>query len=145
MKPSFRRMTREDVPGIAELEKQIFRDAWPAENFYSEIENKKISYPCVMEVQGEIVGYAVCWYFSGELHIGNFAVHPQHRNKGYGRLLLKHLLKHFPQHEVAFLEVRKSNQAAINLYLKYNFRKLYVRKGYYTDGEDAYVMVRENN
>ncbi len=144
MSVTFRRMKLEDVPQVVELERKIFKDAWSAESFFNEIENKTISYPCVAEENGEMVGYAVSWYFSGELHISNIAVRPELRRRGYGRRLLEHLLQRFPKHEIAFLEVRKSNQAAINLYLKYKFRKLYLREHYYSDGEDAYVMVREN-
>ena len=43
------------------------------------------------------------------------------------------------------LEVRVSNEAAINLYKKYNFKSLGVRKGYYqNNGEDALIMWTEN-
>jgi ribosomal-protein-alanine N-acetyltransferase len=41
-----------------------------------------------------------------------------------------------------YLEVRISNIPAIRLYEKYGFRKARIIKGYYSDGEDAYVMVK---
>jgi ribosomal-protein-alanine N-acetyltransferase len=41
------------------------------------------------------------------------------------------------------LEVRVSNQVAINLYTKIGFENAGIRKGYYSDnGEDAMVMWR---
>ncbi|MFW9850771.1 MAG: hypothetical protein ACFFF4_16715, partial [Candidatus Thorarchaeota archaeon] len=40
-----------------------------------------------------------------------------------------------------FLEVRKTNEEAISIYEKLNFEIKRVLKGYYRDGEDAYLMV----
>lgn len=143
MNLAFRRMRPADVPQIYELEKRIFPDPWSEESFYAEVENKALSYPCVMEGEKGIAGYAVCWYFSGELHISNIAVHPEMRRKGLGRRLLSHLFTHFADYQVALLEVRLSNEAAIGLYKSFGFRKLYVRENYYSDGEDALVMIKE--
>ena len=39
-----------------------------------------------------------------------------------------------------FLEVRESNIAAIQLYKRYHFEQVGVRKSYYQDGENAIVM-----
>ena len=44
--------------------------------------------------------------------------------------------------DVISLEVRKSNVKAQILYEKYGFMKEQVRKQYYSDGEDAYLMVK---
>jgi ribosomal-protein-alanine N-acetyltransferase len=45
--------------------------------------------------------------------------------------------------EVSYLEVREHNQPAISLYQKFGFETMYVRKGYYPDGENALVMVKK--
>jgi len=42
-----------------------------------------------------------------------------------------------------YLEVRVSNTPAINLYSKLGFMIVKIMKGYYADGEDAYVMARK--
>ena len=45
-----------------------------------------------------------------------------------------------------FLEVRESNQVAINFYKKNNFKQISIRKGYYSDPtEDAIIMKMEAN
>ena len=44
--------------------------------------------------------------------------------------------------EMLRLEVRVSNEPAINLYRKLGFRIVERVPGYYPDGEDAYVMVK---
>jgi ribosomal protein S18 acetylase RimI-like enzyme len=42
------------------------------------------------------------------------------------------------------LEVRRSNQAALDLYRQFDYRAVGVRPNYYVDeGEDAIVMVKE--
>ncbi len=139
----FRRMKKDDVPQIVHLEKTIFKDAWTENHFLAEIENKNISYPCIMQEGEKIIGYAVVWHFSGELHISNFAIVAEQRRKGYGQLLLDHILKKFSAYQEAFLEVRISNKPAIALYKKNGFEALYVRSAYYEDGEDALVMVNK--
>jgi len=138
-----RRMKKEDVEVVAGLEKEIFLDPWSVESFYYEVANTKLSYPCVLTQDSIILGYAVVWYFAGELHIGNLAIAPKWQKRGYGKRLLEHILGKFSEAEVAYLEVRKSNTAAIRLYEKFEFVTLSVRKGYYFDGEDAIVMFKK--
>ena len=41
------------------------------------------------------------------------------------------------------LEVRVSNVKAIALYQKFGFKNVAVRKRYYSNGEDAYLMIKE--
>jgi ribosomal-protein-alanine N-acetyltransferase len=55
---------------------------------------------------------------------------------------LQHVFEKFKEHRVAFLEVRKSNTAAIGLYERFNFKRIHIRKKYYSDGEDAIIMQR---
>lgn len=145
MNLTIRRMQDDDLQAVHRLETAIFKDPWTYNNFKSEIENNKFSYPCVMLADQSIIGYAVVWYFSTEVHISNFAIHPDHRKKGLGERLLNHILHKFKTYETAYLEVRRSNMAAINLYSKYAFKTLYTRTAYYSDGEDALVMVKYLN
>ena len=143
MKIQFRRMTLDDVPEIFRLEQLIFTDSWPRKHFINDIKNKKVAYPCVMLLQEKIVGYAVVWYVSRELHINNIAIVPDLRRQGLAGKLLEHVLEKFEDWQVAFLEVRYSNVAAINLYKKYLFKEAVIRHGYYSNGEDAIIMIRE--
>ena len=43
----------------------------------------------------------------------------------------------------AFLEVRITNKAAIEMYKKLGYKIGHVQKLYYMDGDDAYVMEKE--
>ena len=133
MSVSIRRMQRADVDIVLKFEKEIFSDPWTLGSFLTEIENKQNSYSCVLLKDNLVAGYAVVWYYSGEVHIGNFAVHPDFRKQGLGKKLLTNILD-------KFYEVRKSNMAAISLYKKFAFEELYVRENYYSNNEDAIVM-----
>ncbi len=60
-----------------------------------------------------------------------------------GERILVHILEEAVHRGAkrATLEVRRTNSAAQNLYHKYGFSTVAIRKGYYTDnGEDAFVM-----
>jgi [ribosomal protein S18]-alanine N-acetyltransferase len=83
------------------------------------------------------------WSILEEAHITILAVHPHYQNQGLGQALLYSLLKTACKSglERATLEVRASNQSAINLYQKFGFKIAGRRRRYYQDnGEDALVL-----
>lgn len=104
----------------------------------------------VAEVDGVIVGYIMCriersiWGIRGARgHVISIAVMPEHRRKGIGTALLREALSRMAERYgvgECFLEVRVSNTPAISLYEKLGFVRKTVLKGYYLDGEDAYLM-----
>jgi len=109
----------------------------------------------VAEQDGKIVGYIMGRIETGfsELkrfslirkgHVVSVAVVPEQRNKGLGTSLLEKGLEGFKEYQVSetFLEVRESNKVAIDLYQKFGFNTVRRIKGYYRDGETAFVMTR---
>ena len=143
MSVTIRRMQKTDIKIVFKLEKEIFNDPWTLESFYTEVVSKNHSYPFVLFNDNLFAGYAVVWYYSGEIHIGNFAIHPDFRRQGLGEYLLLNILEKFKDYNAAYLEVRRSNIAAINLYKKFAFEELYVRENYYSNNEDAIVMCKK--
>lgn len=96
--------------------------------------------------EGKIVGAAGFWLMVDEAHVTTIAVRGTHRRKGLGELLLVHAIDLGMElnAQVITLEVRISNTTAQELYQKYGFNKVGVRKGYYTDnGEDAFIMTTD--
>jgi ribosomal-protein-alanine N-acetyltransferase len=78
-----------------------------------------------------------------EAHITTIAVRSELQRRGIGELLIMAVFdrarKFFAT--ILTLEVRVSNTGAQNLYVKYGFYQVGVRRGYYTDNrEDAYIM-----
>lgn len=75
-------------------------------------------------------------------HIVSVAVLHEIRHKGIGTALIKAGMKGVQSYGASeiFLEVRKTNEEAISVYEKLDFDIKRVLKGYYRDGEDAYLM-----
>jgi [ribosomal protein S18]-alanine N-acetyltransferase len=90
-----------------------------------------------------IVGYAGIWVMTDEAHVTTIASHPDVRGQGIGEFLLVALVHRALEVGARWmtLEVRASNTVAQNLYRKYTFKEMGVRRRYYSDnGEDALVM-----
>jgi ribosomal-protein-alanine N-acetyltransferase len=90
-----------------------------------------------------IVGYAGIWIMTDESHITTIASHPHVRGRGVGEFLLVALIHRSIEIGARWmtLEVRATNGVAQNLYRKYTFKEMGVRRRYYSDnGEDALVM-----
>jgi ribosomal-protein-alanine N-acetyltransferase len=79
------------------------------------------------------------------VHISTIAVHPEWRGKRLGELLLLTAMEQALGLGAGLvtLEVRASNDVAQHLYRKYGFRFKGVHRGYYRDGEDAWLMAVE--
>ena len=138
-----RRMTMDDVDGVAAVEAATFPTPWSRDAFASEVKNVAARY-LVAEKDGRVIGYAGAWIILDESHITNIAVLKDERGQGIGRQLTHGLLQYLSNLGAAYatLEVRKSNEIAQSLYKSLGFIKLGVRKRYYEDnGEDALIMV----
>jgi ribosomal-protein-alanine N-acetyltransferase len=110
----------------------------------------------VAVVGGKIVGYNMCRIEMGvghikrgivkQGHVVSIAVLPEYRRRGIATALMLRAMdtmkNKYGASEV-YLEVRVSNEPAIRLYEKLGFTKVRILRGYYLDGEDAYLMARE--
>ncbi len=109
----------------------------------------------VAEEDGKVSGYIMCrievglsnFGFGGLIrkgHVVSIAVLPQSRRKGVATALIKRALEGMEYYKAkqGFLEVRVTNEAGITLYKKIGFEVTRTINGYYSDGEDAYVMTK---
>ena len=99
-----------------------------------------------------LLGYFVAMKGVDEVHLLNITVAPKHQLQGWGRLMLDALAlwSRGQGAQWLWLEVRVSNLHAKALYIRYGFREVGLRKGYYPEGgtsllgtsarEDAVVM-----
>ena len=95
------------------------------------------------EGQGFLSGFLGTSYTVDEAHIISVGVRRAYRGRGIGELLLVGAIEQAIGRgaRIATLEVRPSNHVARNLYSKYGFKVLGLRKGYYaSDREDALIM-----
>ena len=140
-----RQAAEQDIPEMARLDALCFSSPWSEAAFEQEIKENGLAFYIVAELAltGEVIGYAGLWTILEEGHITNVAVHPDHRRRHIGEALVQVLLEETGKAGIRTytLEVRASNTGAIELYKKFGFLEVGVRKGYYEDNqEDALIM-----
>lgn len=150
MSPGFhiRPMTLADLPAVMELQRAAFKHPWSTELVRKELSHEWSTILLAEEPDDQggmrLLGFLVFWLVHDELHILNVATDPAHRRRGVARVLLHAALARGREHRcrLATLEVRRSNQPALDLYRAFGFRPVGVRPNYYVDErEDAIVMV----
>lgn len=143
----FRNMELSDIDDVYLIERLSFTSPWQRESFYCELTTNKCALYRVAVKDEIVIAYGGMWVMLDEAHITNIAVHPEYRGIGVGDMLLEDMINCCRERGVhaITLEVRKSNIPAINLYKKYNFVEVAVRKKYYSDNnEDAIIMWKYN-
>jgi ribosomal-protein-alanine N-acetyltransferase len=157
-----RDMEAADIPQVVAIDRQSFPLPWSEATYRRELHDNLNSHFMVAvrgpapgrpagalqgllrrEARPRVVGYIGFWYIVDEAHISTLAVHPDYRRQGVGRLLLQAMLAKAAAlgAHLATLEVRVSNLEAQQLYARYGFVEVGLRKGYYRDNrEDALLM-----
>lgn len=132
-------MTLDDFYEIEPIFTTQFDNFWTTTNLKSELENTNSKY-IVAKLNKKIVGFAGVWFSVDDAHITNIVVNTNYRNMGIGSKLLENLIT-LANHKTSLtLEVNVKNEIAQKLYLKYGFKNLGIRKKYYNNTEDAYIM-----
>jgi [ribosomal protein S18]-alanine N-acetyltransferase len=138
-----RKLTYADLPQVIAIERRAFPTPWSLAMFVLEL--SKPSGICLAGLlEGRIVGYLVCSRYDTVWHVMNVAVDDRLRRAGIASGLLGRLFELADQPgEQYTLEVRASNDPAIQLYERFGFRTAGRRRGYYHDNrEDALIMWR---
>jgi len=136
-------MTEEDLDDIMDIENQTYQFPWTRGIFRDCLH---VGYCCwVYASENQVDAYGVMSIGAGEAHILTIVVNEASRGQGLGKLMLEHLLKVAEQHKVVtvLLEVRPSNNIAVQLYRNSGFNEVGTRPNYYPaeDGrEDALIM-----
>jgi [ribosomal protein S18]-alanine N-acetyltransferase len=131
------------LEAMVAIDQVCFGEHWPINTYRQELNSPNSHFVGMIAPSGDLVGMGCFWAILDEAHITLLAVHPQWRRQGYGRQLLGGLLAQAVKIGMlhSTLEVRGSNQAAIDLYQKMGFESLGWRTKYYQNPEeDAVVM-----
>ena len=133
----------EDLEAIMALEEACFAMPWPAALIAADLSGDGHSCYWVLLLDDAVIGYLGGWLVDLDFHLGSLATSPAYRRRGFARLLLLCALRHAAARdaETAFLEDRVSNRAAARLYAGLGFRRLRLRRGYYTDNDEDAVEV----
>ncbi|MDD2586584.1 MAG: ribosomal protein S18-alanine N-acetyltransferase [Syntrophomonadaceae bacterium] len=139
-----RKMTVQDIDQIMDIEKEVFTLPWSRESYLGELKNKFATY-LICDSEGEVAGYAGIWVVFEDAHITNIAVAQRFQGMGMGNTLMQEVEKVARDKKARriLLEVRPSNERAINMYTNLGYVATSLRKGYYPDNcEDAIIMTK---
>tara|TARA_Y100001978_G_C23524505_1_gene351912 strand:- start:77 stop:538 length:462 start_codon:yes stop_codon:yes gene_type:complete len=145
---NIRSMRLSDIERVLEIEKKSFSRPWNHVKIRDCLEAK---YSCkVAEKSGKVLGYGIMKKLcSNDAEILNCAVEGSYQRMGLGKKLVNHLLScvNPAGRGFVFLEVRESNNTAINMYENLKFIQIGRRKNYYFHSpdkrEDAIIMRKE--
>lgn len=140
-----RKMTEQDVPYVAALEKKCFNDPWSERSIAFEL-NNSLAYWLVAEKDGCVVGYVGSQSVLDAADMMNIAVDETCRREGIANALVGNLVKYLTGIGVSSLslEVRSGNAPAIALYTKLGFSLVGRRPNYYRNPrEDALILRKE--
>jgi ribosomal-protein-alanine N-acetyltransferase len=136
-------MRRRHLRSVVRIEAQVYPRPWTQSLFVSELALRSTRAYFVAKVGREVVGYGGLMLSMNDGHVTTIAVDPAWQRHSIGtRLLLALAREAIVRNATALtLEVRLSNRGAQEMYKRFGFMPVGVRKGYYADtGEDALVM-----
>jgi [ribosomal protein S18]-alanine N-acetyltransferase len=148
MPAALRPMTPADMAAVLRLERELFGDeAWSRAMLAGELaQQPRNRHYLVAEDNGIVAGYAGLLAAGAEGDVLTLAVAGERWGQGTGSALLAALLAEAARRGCAevFLEVRADNARAQQLYRRYGFTQIGIRRGYYQpSGADALVMRKQ--
>jgi len=139
------RMQIDDLAEVMAIENDVYPYPWTRGNFLDSLQSDYEIWT-VRDPGGSLAGYLLLMISVDEAHLLNIAVRRDLHGTGVGRLLLDlavKLARDKSMHSI-LLEVRPSNDRAVEVYKRYGFAGIGVRRDYYPAGqgarEDAIVM-----
>lgn len=143
--PKVRRMTMEDGAAVAEMEHQLFPDAWSEKSILETLEQTN-TICLIAEKAGRTAGYLLAYTAADEAEIARIAVVKELQRQGAARALLAELESVCGSEGIKkiLLDVRSGNGAARALYTSTGFKEDGIRQRFYENPvEDAILMSRE--
>ena len=143
----YRLASLKDFDDVQAIENECFKEPYSTENLHYEFEKNPVNKIIVAELDNKVVGFIDFLITFNSSTIMQVAVTKEHRGKGIATSLLSEMEKSFPKNiddivETITLEVRESNEAAKNLYLKNGYKIVVIKTNYYKDGENAVYMIK---
>ena len=139
-----KKLTSADIDYIEQifnLEKEIFKSSAFNKSYLDALIKGDNSFIYAYLIDDKVSGYLMILDSIDVYEILAIATIKEYRNKGIAQELLDKI-----KTKNIFLEVRESNQVAINFYKKNNFKEIRIRKNYYSEPtENAIIMKLEVN
>lgn len=141
---TIRKAESRDIHEIFEIEKRSFSVPW-SEKYISEFMSREfnICFAAFSAPGNTVAGYICICLLEDEAEIENVAVAEQLRGAGIASSLLEHIIQFTAEHGIKklMLEVRESNIPALNLYKKFGFYEVGIRKNYYTNPKENALLM----
>ena len=129
------------IEQIFNLEKEIFKNSAFSKSYLNTLIKEDNSFIYIYLIDSKVFGYLMILDSIDVYEILAIATVEEYRNKGIAQELLDKI-----KTKDIFLEVRESNQVAINFYKKNRFKEISIRKNYYSEStENAVIMKLEVN
>ena len=138
-------LSESDTADIVKLHQENFSDGWTESMLLSAWKSGRFMALGAF-IKDNLIGVITCSKGLDDADIEGIVSDKNYRGKGVATALIEELIKRLKSANIdkILLEVRETNIPAINLYKKFGFNAISVRKGYYADGENAIVMIKEN-
>jgi len=138
-----RKTKSSDIDAVFKIEKSQ-SGTWKREYFEDEVFNS-LSYFYVIEdyISKDIIGFIIFWIIDEIAELHSISTDDDYKRQGYAKKMINHMFDILRNKKIreVFLEVRKSNIPAINLYKQLEFNKISERKEYYRSPvEDALIF-----
>lgn len=133
-----------DIPRINELG-SLLNDNFTSVNHLNDMLEDGFSKVLVYENDEKVIGFITATDLGETCDILSLVVDPEYRNRLVASNLLDYLISELDEElKLITLEVDSNNIPAIRLYEKFGFEVVNVRKNYYPNGDDAYLMARKS-
>ena len=128
---------------LSSVHQSAFSHGWSEQDFTSMLEVRGTR-AFSAEINSQVVGITLTRTIADQCELLTIAINPTWRKHGAAAKLLRSAQDDATAHGATtmFLEVAHTNQAAMQLYAKAGFVKTGLRKGYYSNGDDAVLMAR---
>lgn len=137
-------LNADHASAIALLEKECFSLPWSEKHIKQVLSHQAFQVLGIKNYANkELAAYISFYHLSDEMEIINIATRPEYRRKNLASTLLRATIDKGLSHGATriLLEVRETNQPAINLYQNFGFNPIAIRKAYYHDtNEDAILF-----
>jgi len=141
---SMRLFAPTDIPEVTRIVESSLGERYPP-SLYLTVHNLWREGFIVLLIDGRMVGFVAAVPTGDKVaRVLMLAVAPEHRRRSYGKMLMQQLYANCLARglDTVILEVRKSNDAAISFYTKQGFSVYGEISRFYSNGEDAYKMMR---
>ncbi|MDC8784610.1 ribosomal protein S18-alanine N-acetyltransferase [Roseateles koreensis] len=139
-----------DLPAVMAIERRVYAQPWSDGNFIDSLAAGYLAM-AMWHRKDKTTPPQLCAYFLAmkgvdEMHLLNISVQPEFQGQGLAQRLLDALVQQCRDQRCAqlWLEVRQGNERARQVYARYGFSQVGVRRAYYPSHqgqrEDAVLM-----